>query len=266
MYKAVFLDLDGTLLDNEKKISKENISAIEKAKEKGVLVCICSGRQIDITRKFKELAHASKYMICSNGAIIYDDDSHEELFSAYIDKASCKKVYDYVESNGLVARFDTKYGRFVNNDSLNSSSEIVITEGIDDFFEHNNVIQLSVAGNSFDEIDKAIADLNIENSYTIKLVNRYSEIYPFNYCCFSCINKNASKGNAIIGLCKYLKIDIKDIIAIGDELNDLSMIKTAGLGVAMGNAFEEVKKVANEVTKTNMENGVAHIINKYILN
>ena len=124
MYKAVFLDLDGTLLDNEKRISEENINAIEKAKDKGVFVCICSGRQIDITRKFKEIAHASQYMICSNGAIIYDDDSHEELFSANIDKAFCKEVYEYVESNSLVARFDTKYGRYVNNDSLNVSTEI----------------------------------------------------------------------------------------------------------------------------------------------
>ncbi len=266
MYKAVFLDLDGTLLDNEKRISEENINAIEKAKDKGVFVCICSGRQIDITRKFKEIAHASQYMICSNGAIIYDDDSHEELFSANIDKAFCKEVYEYVESNSLVARFDTKYGRYVNNDSLNVSTEIVITEGIDNFLEHNNVIQLSVVGHSFDEIDKAIVDLKIENSYSNRVVNRYSEKYPINYWCLNIINKSASKGNAITGLCKYLKIDTKDVIAIGDDMNDSSMIDIAGLGVAMGNASEEVKKVANEVTKTNIENGVAHIINKYILN
>jgi hydroxymethylpyrimidine pyrophosphatase-like HAD family hydrolase len=59
---------------------------------------------------------------------------------------------------------------------------------------------------------------------------------------------------------------MKDVIGIGDELNDISMIEMAGLGVAMENALDEVKAVANEVTKTNTENGVAHIINKYILN
>ena len=266
MYKAIFLDLDGTLLDNEKKISKENIGAIEKAKERGALVCICSGRQIDITRNFKEMAHASKFFICSNGAIIYDDDSHEVLFEASIDKDFCRKVYYYAENNNIVARFDTKYGRFVNNDSLNVSTEVLLTEGIDKFLEEFNVIQLSIAGHSFEEIDKAIEALDIENSKTVQIGNRYSEVFPFNYCCINCLNKSVSKGNAIIGLCKYLKIDIKDVIAMGDELNDLSMIEVAGLGVAMGNAFDEVKQIANEVTKTNVEDGVAHIINKYILN
>ena len=75
MYKAVFLDLDGTLLDNEKKISKENIEAIDKARKKGAIVSICSGRQIDVTSGFKDMAHADSIMICSNGAIIYDDFS-----------------------------------------------------------------------------------------------------------------------------------------------------------------------------------------------
>ena len=57
---------------------------------------------------------------------------------------------------------------------------------------------------------------------------------------------------------------MKDVIAIGDELNDISMIKEAGLGVCMENGFDEVKAVAKEITKTNLENGVAYIINKYI--
>ena len=62
------------------------------------------------------------------------------------------------------------------------------------------------------------------------------------------------------GLCKFLKIDIKDVIAIGDGLNDISMIKTAGLGVAMENAEKEVKEIADEITSTNLENGVAKIL------
>ena len=78
------------------------------------------------------------------------------------------------------------------------------------------------------------------------------------------MNDSVSKGNAILGLCKYLRIDMKDVIAIGDEVNDVPMVEVAGLGVAMENAFEEVKKVAKEITKSNVENGVAYILNKYI--
>lgn len=264
MYKAIFLDLDGTLLDNEKNISKENIDAIERAKAMGVLVCICSGRQIDITRKYKEMAHASNYMICSNGAIIYDDDTKEELFGANMDEAFCKEVYNYAQENGLTVRLDTKYGRFVNNEKRNVSTEILITEGIDTFLAENKVTQLSIAGDDMEDVQKAIDELKVEERETVKVGNLYSEVFPFKYSCLNCINKSVSKGNAISGLCKYLKIDIKDVIAMGDELNDLSMVEMAGLGVAMGNAFDEVKAAANEVTKTNIENGVAYIINKYI--
>ena len=78
------------------------------------------------------------------------------------------------------------------------------------------------------------------------------------------INKNTSKGNAINGLCKYLKLNINDVIACGDDLNDISMIQTVGLGVAMGNAVPIVKEYAKEVTKTNIENGVAEVLfNKF---
>ena len=264
MYKAVFLDLDGTLLDNEKKISKENIEAIDKAREKGTIVSICSGRQIDVTRGFKDMAHADSIMICSNGAIIYDDDTKKELYAVYVDKEFCKKAYEYAELNNLTVRFDTKYGRFVNNEDRNVSTEILLTENIDKFLDENGIIQLSVAGNNFDEIDKAIEDLKINERMEVSLGNRYLETFPIEYCCFNVISKNVSKGNAMVGLCKYLKIDMKDVIAIGDELNDISMIKEAGLGVCMENGFDEVKAVAKEITKTNLENGVAYIINKYI--
>jgi Cof subfamily protein (haloacid dehalogenase superfamily) len=263
MYKAVFLDLDGTLLDNEKNISKENIEAIERAKAKGVLVCICSGRQIDITREYKNMAHASNYMICSNGAIIYDDDLGEELFSAYMEKDFCKEAYEYVEKNGLTIRFDTKYGRYVNNENFNTSTEILLTEGIDKFLADNEIIQMSIVGNTFEEIDKARDSLNVEGKNT-SIGNRYSEEFPKHYCAFNCINDSVSKGNAIRGLCKYLKIDLKDIIAIGDESNDVSMVEVAGLGIAMENGFDDVKAVAKEITKSNVENGVAFILNKYI--
>ena len=79
------------------------------------------------------------------------------------------------------------------------------------------------------------------------------------------INTSASKGNAINGLCKFLKIDINDVIAIGDGINDISMIKFAGLGIAMENAIDEVKNAASYVTDSNKNDGVAKAIKKFIL-
>ena len=72
------------------------------------------------------------------------------------------------------------------------------------------------------------------------------------------INSNASKGNAINGLCKYLKIEVNDVIAMGDDLNDISMMQAVGMGVAMGNAIDKLKEVATFVTKPNYENGIEY--------
>ena len=265
MYKAIFLDLDGTLLDNEKNISEENINAIKMAKTRNIIVCICSGRSIDITRKYKEIANASNYMICSNGAFIYDDEKNEEIFSSSIDKKFCKDVFDYAERNCLTVRLDTTYGRFTNNKKYSAPTEKLIEEGINNFLEKNRVIQLSLSDESIAKIDKSIDELEIKNNKNINLGNKYLEKFPVKHFCFNCVNNSVSKGDAMLKLCKHLKIDLKDVIAIGDELNDLSMIEIAGLGVAMGNAFAEVKAIANEITKTNTENGVAYIINKYIV-
>lgn len=266
MYKAIFLDLDGTLLDDDKNVSQENRKAIDMAESIGVSVCLCSGRQKEFVKKIKEKAGInSQYVISSNGCEIYDLKNKEVLFTANLENSLSKNLYEYCENKGHLIRIDTIYGRFLNNMKYEYSGELEFSENIDKFLSENNVIQISVCTKTEHEIDEAInyikslgADIKIENRY--KTGNRDWSLWAINI-----INKNASKGNAIYGLCKYLKIDIKDVIAMGDDLNDISMIKEAGLGVAMGNATPKVKQVADEITKTNNENGVAEIINSKIL-
>ncbi len=75
-------------------------------------------------------------------------------------------------------------------------------------------------------------------------------------------NTDVSKGNAMLKLCKFLKIERKETVAIGDKVNDISMIKMAGLGVAMRNASDEIKQIADMVTSSNEENGVAEVLER----
>ncbi len=266
MYKAIFLDLDGTLLDDDKNISEENKKAIDMAESKGISVCLCSGRQKEFVKKIKEKAGIkSQYLISSNGSEIYDFTNKEVLFTAKLENSVSKKIYEYCEDRKYLIRVDTIYGRYINNMEYEYSGEIELSENIDKFLSDNDVIQISVCTKTEHEIDEAInyikslgEDIKIENRY--QAGNGVWTLWSVNV-----INRNASKGNAIYGLCKYLKINIEDVIAMGDDLNDISMIKEAGLGVAMGNAISEVKQIADEITKTNNENGVAEIINSKIL-
>ena len=263
MYKAVFLDLDGTLLDDDKNISIENKMAIKKAKDNGAIVCICSGRQQDFVKDLKEEAGASRYIICSNGTQIFDCDSGEEIFAMTVEEELTSDLYEIAKAKDYVIKLDTRYGKFINSDKFYFPTEMLIGEDYERFLSENKVLQITIATNTEEEVDEIIRYLIGLKRTDIKIYNKYKsatkegrEFWGMNV-----INSNASKGNAINGLCKFLKIDVNEAIAMGDDLNDVSMMEAVGMGVAMGNACDAVKRSAKEVTKTNNENGVAETLN-----
>ena len=260
MYKAVFLDLDGTLLDDSKNISQENYDAIEYITQNNGLVIICSGRSISSTKKIWEQTKASNYIIYSNGAGIYDSKTNETIFTASIDENICLALYDYAIKNNICIRFDTPYGRYITDMKYSTSTDILFDEDINKFLDENKILQISYMSKTKENIETSI-DFIKKSFNNIKVETYYNDIYgEINTYVINIVNPNTSKGNAISGLCKFLKIDINDVIAIGDDLNDISMIKMAGLGVAMENANPEVKAIAKEITNSNNNNGVAKIL------
>lgn len=260
MYKAIFLDLDGTLLDDQKNISDENKEAIKYAKANGALVCIASGRPICATKNFWKIANPSKYIIYSNGAGIYDCDKNESLFTVGIEKEICICLYNYSIQNEICIRFDTPYGRFVNDEKYILNSDALFHEDGIQIISDNDILQISFICEDKEKIRNAFKYVNENIKSNIKVEDMFVTGTENNFFAISIVNSSVSKGNAIYGLCKYLKIDIKDAIAIGDGINDISMIKMVGFGVAMGNATVELKQNAKEVTSTNNENGVAKIL------
>ena len=265
MYKIVFLDLDDTLLDDKKNISNENIDAIKYVQEKGGLVCIASGRSIEATKKYLNKANADRYVVYSNGAGILDCEANESLFSADIEKEICIELYNYAIANNIGIRIDTPYGRYVSDEKYALRFDIVYdeNEGLE-LIKDNNILQISYLTEIENLRTEAIEFINENIPKTVKIENIFKTGMNNEFFAINIINKNVSKGNAINGLCKFLKIKMEEVIAIGDGLNDISMIEMAGLGVAMGNAEEEVKKFANEITSTNLENGVAKVLkNKF---
>lgn len=261
MYKAVFLDLDGTLLDNNKRISEENKDAVRYAKEKGAQIIICSGRQQDMIKDYKDEINASNYIICCNGAEIYDCNTKQDLFSSNISKDIIRKLYNFANERKYLTRFDTKYGRHINNMNYFTSKEIELDENVDKFIEENNVFQFTIGTATEKQADEAIEFIKSLNRNDIKVENKYeAKTKNFDIWAINIINSSASKGNAINGLCKYLKIDLNNVIGMGDDYNDISMMNTVGYGVAMGNAVPILKEYAKEVTLTNNESGVAKIL------
>lgn len=267
MIKLVTIDLDGTLFDKKKNISLENKKAIQQAKENGCKIVIATGRPISgVIPVLEELNLCSNedYVIIYNGAKVFNVGTKEIIFSSTIDGKTVKKLYE--ESLKLGVHFHA----FRKNEELITPKhnpytdiESSINHIEDKLYDFNNI-------NDSDEFLKAMMVDNEENiTRIIPLVDKY---FTMNYSMvrsskifLEFLNKNTHKGHALEALAQHLNIDIQDTMAIGDAGNDLPMILTAGLGVAMENAFPEIKSQANVITDSNENSGVAKAIYKYVL-
>jgi len=264
MYRIVFFDLDETLLTDEKTVLEENKKAILEVNKLDVNTVICSGRQANAVKMFKDMAGTGRYVICTNGTEIYDYKEDKEVYTCEIDKESVLELYNLAIKEDLLIKIDTPSIRYVNKMKFAGDEEKELTIEIDEILK-NNILQISI-GVQNEEMRKKINDI-VDKHFNIKIENDYVlKCKEEKVCIINIINKEASKGKAILKLCEYLNIDIEDTIAFGDDLNDISMISTVGCGVAMENAKEEIKKIAKEITLTNNEPGIARVLREKILN
>lgn len=268
MFKAIFIDIDGTLRDNNKNISKRTIESIKKMKEKGILVIISSGRPRKYTENISKECFASRYIITSSGAEVFDYEENKSIFNAKMDIQACIKLYNIAQENGT--RFIMSVGdyRVVNRLKYNDGSEILLQEDIEYFLKKNDVLQCVISDSDFNKVKRLrtqiekVANIEIKNQSKC-LINENVE--PEGSIYYDIANPNISKGNAIEKLCEFLNIDMKDTIAIGDDFNDISMFKVAGKSIVVSNASDDIKKYANEIILSNEEDGVAIYLEKLIL-
>ncbi len=265
MYKAIFIDIDGTLRNNKKEISTRNKSAIKNITNKGVLVVLCSGRPRKYTENLSRDCNASRYIIVSNGGAIYNYETKKVLYEDCMDKDACIKLYKMAEQ--VDANFIMNVGdyRVVNKLQRFDGSEMEMPNNVENFIKENNIVQCVIADENFEKIKKLKPEIEKINKVSIKnqhksLTNK--NILPTGKIYYDIANEDSSKGKAIKQFCKILNIDLKDVVAIGDSYNDIPMFKVAGHSVAMKNANEEVKKEADEITGSNEEDGVAMFLEK----
>lgn len=267
MYKLIALDMDGTLLNDEKQISTANFNAIQQARKNGVKVVLASGRPlVGIKRYLKELNLISKdeYAVAFNGALVQSSEGTEVISRTTLTVEDFKSLYKLskelkvnihaLTESKVITPKDNKYSRL---ESELNHIPIEIIE-MEDVAENTTIVKVMFIDTPelIDEIIQMIPEA-VSSKYTIL------RSAPF---FLEFLHKTVNKGAGVVALAEKLNIKQEEIICIGDAGNDIHMIKYAGLGVAMGNAFPEVKKAANFITKTNEQDGVAYIINKFILN
>lgn len=267
MYKLIALDMDGTLLKEDKSISERTKLAIQKAREKGITVVLATGRPIEgVSRYLEELDmyKDSDYVLSYNGALVQKTKSKEVVSKVSLKGEDVHHLYKLSKENGV---------------NIHAFSEIqgLITPKTSKYTEVEATINgINIKETDFDAIDKneVIAKVMMIDEPELlsptaenlpkEIYEKYTVVKSTPYF-LEFLNKDANKGTGLELLAKHLGIKKEEVIAMGDAGNDLHMIEYAGLGVAMGNAFEEVKKAANYITSTNEEDGVAEVIEKFVL-
>ncbi|HCX64554.1 MAG TPA: hypothetical protein DHN33_05025 [Eubacteriaceae bacterium] len=267
MVKMLAIDIDGTLIDFEQQnITSKVKDAVFKAKEKGVYVVLISGRNYYSMKRYLEDLEIEEYGITTNGGLVLDLKTKKRIIENDLDREIAIDVLKEIEKNqvsysifaGLHIYAPHKHREDPTIKFLAKEKDNVkyIESGMT-FVEENTINKYMFVGKDrvLDAMHKTITskhgdDVNVEYGF-----EHHMEVYP----------KSMNKGIALRGLADELDIDMKHVMAIGDAENDISMLKAAGIGVAMGNAIKEVKDYADYVTKGIAEDGVAHAIEKYIL-
>lgn len=239
--KLIALDMDGTLLNDQHEISEANRQAIKEAQEKGIYVVLSTGRSLRKCENHADSLALSSYLVTVNGSEIWD------------------------EKRGLVER------NLVNSVSIQWMAELTQKHKV-------RYWAISTNRNWFDEMPEDIhGEEWLKFGFNIKDVPTRDKIlkelqargeFELSNSTPTNIEVNPAGINKAKGLklvCERLGIDMKNVMAVGDSLNDLAMIEEAGLGVAMGNAQDTVKKAAAWVTSSNIEDGVAKAIRKWVL-
>jgi Cof subfamily protein (haloacid dehalogenase superfamily) len=268
MYKLIALDMDGTLLTTDKKVSQRTEAAIKAAEAKGVKVVLASGRPlIGINRYLEELEliKGEDYVLSFNGGLVLNTKTEEIVSKVSLKGSDLKYIYEISrELNINIHAFSAKDGLITPKNSQYTEHEAEIN-GIDiniknfnEVDDNEDIIKVMMIDPQ-EILDPAIERLPKE------VYDKYS-VFKSSPFFLEFTHKEVDKGLGLKRLGEYLGIKKEEIIACGDAGNDLSMVKYAGLGVAMDNAVPEVKEAADYITASNDEDGIAKVIEKFILN
>jgi len=267
VYKLIAFDMDGTLLNEHKVITKEVIEAVRQAKSENVKIVLCSGRSYQgLKQYFEQLGqNVVDYCISFNGALITDVKNEKNLHELSLHEEDIHPIERVSEETGLSVHFVTEKNIYTPNNPIGKYTihEAYLTNMPLIYSPHSQFAgevspYKALLSGEKEEIEQAIEKIpnEILNTYTfVRSGDFYLEV----------MKKEAGKGNALKYLADVLGIQKEEVVAFGDHENDLSMIQFAGLGIAMANAIDEVKKAAKVVTKSNQENGVAYGLMKWVL-
>ena len=267
MYKLIALDLDGTLLNSDKQISSENKAAIDAARAEGVRVVLVSGRPTSGMRESLEALNMlsdDDYVLSYNASVVQKVKSETIIRSQILTGHNAKQlanlakqldinIHAFSPQKGLITPAHNDY---TTHESVINGDTITLID-FEELADDEAILKVMLVDHA-DKLSAAIAQLPAALYEQFTIVQSAPFFLEF-------LNKDSNKGIGVKALADHLSIPAEQVICMGDAGNDFHMIQYAGLGVAMGNATDDIKAVADHITVTNDLHGVAKVINDFVL-
>lgn len=268
--KNIFIDIDGTILNSSGQATKRTLDALSNLKSHNIDWFVCTGRSRQLCKEIVGTLKPSRYLISATGTDIFDLKENRIIYQKFLPIRSVIKIFEIAKKNNLISWFENGDSSYTNMTTDKNPGTIEIHENYVDFFKHHRVTQIVLKHKNFETMNNVRNEiLKLKNvafvAQSERFTNQNAQEYP---SCSTYLNVTAlhqSKGNGVKKLCKYLNIPLSTTICIGDSDNDISMIKIADLGLAMGNSRESVKPYADKILKTNDEDGVAEFLEQNFL-
>lgn len=262
MYRMIVSDLDGTLLNSEKQISKRNLQAVQRLEEAGVEFVAATGRSDVMTRPYLRQLPNVNIVIGCDGAVIRNIKTGEILYENVLSSKLCEKAFEICREYGLSYYVFTKdclvgddpanerlliHRKF--NETLPKEEQIPIefTDCLESYAKKHQVFKIVASHDCSQYLDQ-VAEV-IRKKTGADAVRSGKKVLAIKAA-------GVSKAEALKKLAKQMKLSMNEIAAFGDEVNDIDMLKAVGLGIAMGNADPKVKKAADVVADCNDLDGV----------
>lgn len=270
--KMVAIDIDGTLINDQREITPKTVAAIKKASQQGVKIVLCTGRPMTgVTAYLKQLSLSDRddeYVVSFNGGLAQTTSGQVMVDEsmAFDDYADWE---NYCLKENVHSQLETRDYIYTTNQDI-SKYTVYESDLVDMPIRYRSLDEMARVRDQYviakammvdekDVIDRALANLPEELASRFSIVR--SEDFYLEF-----MHKGVSKGQALDMLCKELGIAASEVMALGNAQNDNSMLEFAGHGVAMGNSIPETLAVADDVTADNNHDGVAAAIDKYVFN
>lgn len=269
-YRLAALDMDGTLLNSDHKVSEYTLNTLARADAAGKIIALATGRCLSELREFIDAIPAIRYIICENGANIFDTRLKKSIHRVSFAEDDVDFLTAELEKRTVIAQMfmdDQSYIRAPIEIDLEpyrlSHFRSVFETG--SVFDPNLFERYRASRPPVDKIDLYFRSEADREEYRSVASTRNIEIAGSIGIGLELSPLNANKSDGLIKLCQLLNVPIEESIAVGDADNDKFILQTAGLAVAMGNAFDEIKAIADVITEDCDHHGAAKALEKYLM-